>query len=261
MNPEEFADLLANIEPTPAMVRRVVALHEASAARSQQKSIGLSEIGDLCDRRVAMKLAGIEGRPGADKWLASIGTATHAWLADAFRAENERLGRERFLIEQRVEAAPELPGTCDLFDTDNGAVWDHKILGEWSYGQIAAGTVKPTYRVQLHSYGRGHERAGREVKTVGLLAYPRFDNLTGTFRGKGLVVWSEPYSRDLALAAIERAEELRINAALADWATIAAWPSHDCKFCPFLRPGAVSETGCPGYTERTVAPTVWAGIV
>lgn len=111
-------------------IRRVVNAAAAEAPRSLQRHLGPSEIGHLCDRQVAGKLAGLPRTNHVqDPWPSIVGTATHAWLAEAFSSENERLGRIRWVPEARVTPIDGHPGTADLYDADEAAVVDHK--GVW----------------------------------------------------------------------------------------------------------------------------------
>lgn len=263
---EAFAELLAAVrggdtttphapaEDTHAMIRRVVRQAETGAARSQQRRIGLSEIGDPCDRAVAYRL--LETEPvdtGRDSWLATVGTAVHAWLADAFEAENKRLGRRRYVVEERVHLTDGYSGTCDLYDTDTATVIDHKVLGVTSLRKIRDGQIPPKYQTQIHAYGYGHTRAGREVRQVTLACYPRSDNLAGEFGGAGLHLWSQPYDEQVALAGLDRLSQLSALLHQLDpetdptrWALIPATVGEDCRYCPFRRPGQPDQTGCPG---------------
>jgi hypothetical protein len=60
-----------------------------------------------------------------DPWPSIVGTAIHAWMADAFTAANERYGL-RWVAEHRVTPHPDHPGTADLYDALEQAVVDHK---------------------------------------------------------------------------------------------------------------------------------------
>ena len=56
------------------------------APRSQQKRIGLSEVGQPCVRRNAYKLLDwAQTNPKTDPWPSISGTAIHSWLADCFK--------------------------------------------------------------------------------------------------------------------------------------------------------------------------------
>jgi len=236
------------------MIRRVIRTAETGAARSLQREIGLSEIGIDCDRAVAYRLFETEPvNTSRDSWLATVGTAVHVWLADAFEAENQRLGRTRFVVEERVFLTDGYNGTCDLYDTDTSTVVDHKVLGVTSLRKIRDGAIPAHYRTQLHAYGYGHARAGRNVRQVVLACYPRSDNLGGDFGGGGLYLHAEPYDQQVALQGLDRLSrlttllaQLNPEAEPSRWALIAAKPGDDCKYCPYRRPGPPDETGCPG---------------
>lgn len=234
----DLADLLTTLITTAAR----------NAPRSLQKRIGPSEVGIECARRLAYKwLEWPEVNSGGDPWPSIVGTATHDWLANALEAHNRALGRTRWLVEQRVHPAPGLSGSCDAYDTDTGTVLDHKIVGETSMRKYRQ-QVRAQYRVQAHLYGLGWENAGHTPRRVALAIYPRGGLLTG------LYVWSEPYDRDLALAAIQRLDaireatnQLRVDEIPENWALIPASPSSDCRYCPWMLPGSRDlATGCPG---------------
>ena len=99
--------------PPREAVAELIQRTAAAAPRSLQVEMGPSEAGEPCTRRLAYKIMDWR-KPGRDldPWAAVQGVAVHAWLADAFRAENERLGRVRYLVEQRVQpvSVAERPG-------------------------------------------------------------------------------------------------------------------------------------------------------
>lgn len=260
-------------EPAPvdlrAEIMRVVQTADAEAPRSRQTAIGPSEVGHPCDRYLAYKLfAATPVNVRHDNWLAILGTATHAWLADAFQADNTRLGRTRWTVEHRVYATDGLSGSCDLYDHDTATVIDHKILGVTSLRKIRSGDIPPKYRTQLHIYGYGHTRAGRPVQTVALACYPRADTLRGEYSGNGLHLHTEPYDPAIALAALERIAKVTQDGAVLELDThpdryqlIPATPE-DCRYCPYYKPGAASasDAGCPGQTT-TELPTSIPGLL
>lgn len=253
----------ANLPPLDETIRAVVQAAGDGSARSQQRRIGPSEIGQECDRFIGYKLMSVEPtNVGRDNWLAILGTAAHAWLEAAFRANNT-ITPGRWLIEERVWLNGSLSGSCDLFDTWTGEVIDHKLLGKTSANKIRKNGPPPKYRVQLHLYGYGHARAGRQVNRVTLACYPRNDSLNGQFGGQKLLVWSEPYDEQIALDALTRIASITETAAVLDiehhperWALIPATSGDDCKYCPYFNPNATSasDTGCPGPT--TAPPTL-----
>ncbi len=93
--------------------------------RSKQVSIGPSEIGHECLRRLAYKLIDIpkvnEGSNG--NWAAQVGTAIHAHLAEIFAKI------DGFQVEQKVQIRGGLSGTVDLYDEVRGIVMDWKTTG------------------------------------------------------------------------------------------------------------------------------------
>src|SRR5580704_5039743 len=60
----------------------------AHSTRSMQQTLGPSEIGHECDRRLAYKLAGYPTvNPTASGWAAWVGTQIHRGLAELFAEE------------------------------------------------------------------------------------------------------------------------------------------------------------------------------
>lgn len=249
--------------PLDQEIRRVVRAASDSAPRSRQRRIGPSEIGQTCDRFIAYKMLDIDPvNTGRDSWLATLGTAAHAWLEGAFHADNLRQPG-RWLIEERVWLNDSISGSCDLFDQVTGTVIDHKLLGTTSMRKTRRDGPIAKYRVQLHLYGYGHARAGRQVNTVALACYPRNDSLAGDFGGGGLHVWTEPYDERIATDALTRIAAITETAAVLDleghpdrWPLIPATPGEDCKYCPYFAPASTTAdaTGCPGPT--TTPPTL-----
>lgn len=255
-------------EPLDTTIKRVVAAADANSERSQQTAIGFSELGNPCDRFLAHKAIGTTpANTDQDNWLAIVGTAVHAWLEKAYAADNERLGRTRWVIEETVYALPNLYGHGDLFDVDLGAVIDHKILGVTKLRKIKKGEISLEYRVQMHLYGYGHKQAGREVREVILAVYPRNDSLRGQYGGNGLLLHREPYDEQIALDAVARwlrvveyAMTLEVDRHPDRWPLIPATPGDNCKYCPFLRPGRpADDTGCPG--QPVEIPTTMPGLI
>jgi hypothetical protein len=135
-----------------------------------------------------------------------VGTAVHAWLEEKFEQENERLGRQRWLTETRVQIAQlgddVIAGSCDLFDTDTGTVIDHKCIGPRQLLSYKANGPSDVYRTQVHLYAWGYAKTGREVNTVAISFVPRDGELASGF------VWSEPYDPAIATDALMRLHRL-----------------------------------------------------
>src|SRR5688500_1296430 len=65
-------------------LRDVFEYHAARAPRTLQQHLGPSELGVMCDRQVAGKLAALPvTNHVSDPWPSIRGTALHAWAADA----------------------------------------------------------------------------------------------------------------------------------------------------------------------------------
>lgn len=156
----------------------------ANSPRSLQKTLGPSEIGHGCARRLAYSLARPEFRSSEadvpafkiDPWPSIMGIAGHAWLADAIAMANAALGFERWISETRVTAWDDVEGgigTCDLYDTQTESVIDFKINGPTEFKKHVKHGMTPTYRGQVNTYGLGYKNTGRNVRKVGLLLIPR----------------------------------------------------------------------------------------
>jgi hypothetical protein len=241
-----------------AEIRRVVTVAAEQTPRSLQVHLGPSEIGHVCDRQVAGKLAGLPRTNHVqDPWPAVIGTATHAWLADAFAAENTRLGEVRWVPENRVTPIDGHAGTADLYDAVEQTVADHKVLGSTSMARIRAASGPPRhYVIQLLLYARGYRRLGLPVIRVAILAYPR--TLASL---DGLYVWDRPHTPADEELLDEVVAQLDVRkqwaAALitgsAQLNDVPADTSDDCHFCPYFRPQTARDggPGCPGNATAT----------
>lgn len=239
--------------PLAADIRSVVVTHERTRPRSLQRALGPSEVGDQCARKLAYKmLHHTVSNEDSDPWAAIIGTATHAWLADAFLAANMRLGRIRYLVETAVTVRPGLSGSCDLYDVDVATVIDHKIVGTTSMREYKAHGPRPAYRVQAHLYGAGFINLGLPVERVALAFYPRGGLLSG------LYIWDEPYDPDVATAALARQDQILEAACALDvehhpenYKHLPRSAGHACTYCPFWAPGPDTGNGCPGHLSGT----------
>ncbi|HEX6871070.1 MAG TPA: hypothetical protein VF163_08230 [Micromonosporaceae bacterium] len=237
-----------------AELRQVVHEHARNSKRTLQKHLGPSELGTPCDRQVVGKLVGAPvTNHVVDPWPSIVGTATHAWLADAFTAWNTRHGFARWLAEQRVIPHPDHTGTADLYDGEEQAVVDHKVLGESSMAKVrSVAGPSPRYQIQLLLYGKGYRVLGLPVKRVALAAYPRTAASLD-----GLYVWERATGDhdDALIAEVFRLTDRRkataeeVLSGKRQLSTVAIAPDDDeCFFCPFYRPQSKRDNGpgCPG---------------
>lgn len=248
-----------------AELRRVVVEHAERSPRSLQLQLGPSEVGVACDRQVVGKMAGLpKTNHVSDPWPSIVGTAVHAWLADAFAEDNRRRGLIRWVPEQRVITHPDTslihPGTGDLYDAVEQAVDDHKVLGESSLSKVRSADGPPRkYVVQLLLYGEGFRRLGLPVRRVALIAWPRTSSSLD-----GLYVWDREHtSADDQLiqevfdqTRIRQQLALEVHAGRLSINQIPSAPdSSECFFCPFYRPQSARDggPGCPGTATNSNA--------
>lgn len=195
----EFAEQDELLRELKALVRYAA----ANAPRSLQKTLGPSEIGHGCARRLAYSLARPElGEQRKDlpyfkmdPWPSIMGIAGHAWLATAVEMENERLGRQRWLSETKVTAWDDVEGgigTCDLYDTDSESIFDFKINGPTEFKKYVKKGPSDTYKGQVNVYGKGYKQRGRAVRKVGILFIPRAGLLSDAH------LWMDDFDEGLA---------------------------------------------------------------
>lgn len=234
-------------------LRGVITRQATLAPRSRQVHLGPSEIGEPCSRQVVGKLAGITPTNHiSDPWPSIVGTAVHAWLAEAFRDENARERVLRWVPEARVIPHPDHAGTADLYDAWEQCVCDHKVLGASSLAKVRARGPSRRYRVQLILYGLGYRLLGLPVKRVALAAYPRTAATLDS-----MYVWGHLLTpEDDALAqevleqtAVRKLLAAEVTAGHMHWMQVPATPDGDgCYFCPMYRAQSAYDNGpgCPG---------------
>lgn len=245
------------VDPAAAALKRelqdIVLWNENHSPRSQQVSIGPSEIGDPCDRKIAYRLAAVPAvNTWSDPWPAIVGTAVHAWLETAINNYQRVHGDQGWRTELTVFPDQFIIGHSDAYNYLHRTVLDHKTSGTEGMRKVRKGILPPSYRSQVHMYGLGHALAGRPVETVALAFFPR----SGWLRD--LFIWQEPYDETVAKAALarmygigQRLIDMNIEANPHRYEQIEATPGDSCVWCPWYRtdlPGdaAASERGCGG---------------
>lgn len=223
--------------------------------RSLQKTIGPSELGQECPRRIAYTLLGIGPfNPFSDvPWLPTIGTAMHAWLEEKFGINNAA-AYDRWLLEMRVSVGEilgvEITGSADVYDRATCTVVDWKVVGATQLKKYRSKGPGQQYRCQGHLYGRGFIRRGVPVDNVMIVFLPRNGELRDAH------VWSEPYDEAVALWALERANGIAIGAAALGTGVLEQLEPVEsfCRRCPFYKPGSTDlATGCPGVETSTTS--------
>lgn len=219
--------------------------YQHARPRSLQPTIGPSEAGSDCMRKIAMKLTQQpEVNFEKDSWPAWVGTQGHEGLEKMLAWANERFAVPRYLIEAEVEfgSQPMPRGHSDAFDRLNARVCDWKFPGKASISKMHLDGCPTGYRTQLHLYGLGMERAGETVREVCLVALPREG---GTLADK--YVFIEDYDREIALAALRRVESIdnRLSQIGRDWRQAPKTTSFLCNWCSYYLPNDKEETkGC-----------------
>ena len=223
--------------------------------RSAQKTLGPSEIGTVCDRRLAMSLMGIEPvNPGGDGWAAFVGSCGHEGLEQMFKWASANTGR--FETEMKLQFGSTLvpKGTGDLLDRTLMMFLDHKFMGEYSLKKLRAEGPSETYRIQVHTYAYGAILAGEKVKDVAIIGWPRAGSSLD-----GLYVWTEKYDKKIAVDALKRVETIHAQTQsrrqydtenlLEVSKSFPTGAKYECKFCPFYLPGDKEMArGCSGGT-------------
>ncbi len=214
--------------------------------RSKQVSIGPSEIGHDCLRRLAYKLIDIpkvnEGSNG--NWSAQVGTAIHAHLADIFAKV------EGFQVEQKVQIRSGLSGTVDLYDEVRGIVMDWKTTGASGLKERRSSGATDQQIIQVQLYGYGLAQQGAVVNQVALIYLPT----SGSIDDMHIELYD--YNEQMALAALERLDNLYALLTSIDveqfpsmWAVVPKVSSRLCNYCPYFQPFSKDESiACAGDT-------------
>ncbi|MFT2014638.1 hypothetical protein ACMA1D_02135 [Streptomyces sp. 796.1] len=247
---DEFGERLAE------RIGEFIIASDAASARSQQVAIGPSDVGEPCERQLSYRmLAWPQTNDRHDPIAAIIGTGFHMWMAEKFAARQVDIGGGvlRYAIEERVtvrEGYTEestLCGSADLYDRLAKLNYDWKLVGLSSLDKYRRQGPGEKYRVQAHLYGLGQENAGQAPDRVVVVFIARHHELK-------VHVWSEPYDRSVAEAALARLDRIRQRVLDLDpeahperWHQIPMAERPNCRFCPWLRPGSTDlSQGCPG---------------
>lgn len=249
-----------------AVVKRAIDAHP----RSLQKSLGPSEVGTPCERKLGYKLLGHPERPMPPNWKATLGTAAHAWMEQAFDADNLKIapelgGQERWLIETKltcgfVPGMGFLTGHSDLYDRVTASNLDHKFVGPTQLKHYRSAGPSQTYKAQAHLYGVGWQMAGLPIDRVGICFLPRQGELADGF------MWSEPLNAAAAKWAMDRLARIvaLVNALGAESLPVLPTADDWCSHCPFQRFGSTDpKVACAGHpgsrSTQSEAPTLTFG--
>jgi hypothetical protein len=253
--PKPFSGNTAWAESYALALRRVVVDYANHSPRSLQKELGPSEIGTLCDRQVVGKLAGIERTNHiVDPWASIVGTALHAWFAQAFDWDNRYHNYVRWLTEFRVHPHPDHPGTGDLYDFTEEAVVDHKNLGDTPMKHLRNHGPVRRYFVQKLAYAKGFRLMGLPVRRTVLVAWPRTkSSLDTTFVHEHTLTPADDVLLDdvFTWMQVRKALATAVRDGVLSLNDITPTPDdEECYFCPFYRADVLTDpnaTGCAGH--------------
>lgn len=216
-----------------------------NAPRSLQRSIGPSEVGSPCRRRLAYKLLGATPvNVGGDPFASWAGTQMHEGMEVAMTLANAGEPDIRWVTESRVHVTDTLAGSADLIDRKLLAVVDHKFVGKTSHDRARRHGPSEQYRIQANLYAHGLRKEGVPIEHVVIAYWLR----TG-FKTSDLHVWAEPYNEQVALDALAALDALRALVDTTGWNALAILPAVDahCTFCPMWQPNSADlARGCPG---------------
>ena len=216
--------------------------------RNRQITVGPSDVGTPCDRELAYRLVGLGAAQYGDPLPSIVGTATHAWMAEAVQRFEEAHGFKRYGVEMKVAPDVILKGSTDLYHYTRRLVLDWKFPGPDAFRDMRKHGISQRYLAQLNLYGKGHIRAGRPVDKVGIVAMSRSGVL------KDMWVRIVDYDEEVANKAIRRMYDLGdlvVREGILDepsrWDMITPTPSRLCGYCRMYRSGGpADDTGCPG---------------
>jgi len=217
------------------------------SSRSLQKTIGPSELGDSCERKIAYRLAGVnEVNEWADPLPAIVGTAIHAWLERAINKFQAVHHMDRWVTESTVRVDALLRGHVDLYDRETYTIIDFKTMSPTKMKEFKSKGPSDVHIDQVNLYAMGKRNAGEPVRFVSLIAVPRSGWLSD------VRVWVGAYEPERAQRALDRmygiADKLIGMGDKIDFASLPASPGRGCSFCPWYVGGDrdASESGCPG---------------
>lgn len=218
-----------------------------NSARSTQATIGPSELGGQCDRKIAYRLAGtVEVNFHRDPLPAIVGTAIHAWLEKAITNFQAVHYMDRWMTEVTVHPDPIITGHCDLYDKELECVIDFKTVSPTKLKEWKSKGPSEAYQDQVNLYAKGLARLGHPVKKVALIAVPRSGWLSE------IQVWADDYRPERAQACLDRmygiADKLIKMGDNLAFREIPASPERACSYCPWYRGGTKDAdlSGCAG---------------
>lgn len=223
--------------PLGMVVASNIELGVITSNRSVQTTIGASEVGYPCARRLAYRLTGAPAVNLGDPMRLLVGTGVHFALEDIHHRLDR--GAQRFQTEVPL-VYRDIPGQADLLDTYLHALLDWKTCSKERLAKYQKDGPPINYRVQTQIYAAGLQEAGYDVQQVGIVFLPYDGALSSLW-----VAEAAP-DRTEADSAIDRLESLRGKPP----AEVAATPDRLCAYCAHYNPRSTDlNRACPGNTN------------
>ena len=215
--------------------------------RSQQKTLGPSEVGHPCLRKLAYGLLQTpKSNSYSDPLPSVVGTGAHSRMEEFARRANARLGRPRGLPEFKVTVREGLTGTCDLVDLDTMTAIDWKFPGTSGMAKYSSKGPSEQYHMQAHLYGRGLRNVGIPIERVAIAFIPRGGQL------KHSHLWTEPYNDALVDSMLNTIDDTialiegyGMRKHLDEISRIPV-TTQDCWLCPYHRAVPAGPHQCNG---------------
>lgn len=243
-----FTSLLGPGEQLAKELGDIITQAGVYAPRSRQVAIGPSEVGHECVRRLAYKMLDWEkvNESQGGNWVAQVGTAIHAHLAEIFAK------KEGYEVEQRITIRPNLSGTIDLYDAKRGIVMDWKTTGFKGLQERRSQGATPQQLTQVMLYAYGKKQTGALVTQVALIYLPTSGGLDE------MHVELHPYDEAMALGALARIDNIMtmltgvdVESNPENWSLIPKTPSKTCSYCPYFLPFSDDlSRACDGFSRE-----------
>lgn len=238
--------------PLAKTIDDLIYLKYRRTPRHLQKELGPSEIGEPCERKLALKIMNEPTVNEGDPLPSIVGTAAHTWMEEACHQWNERVGRIEWITELGIEIVPGIIGHSDVYHVPSASVVDWKFPGAEGMKEVRANGPSELYRVQGQLYGKGWARLGLPVENIVIVFLPRGGQLHGRY---GRVIESESYDESIADRALERYYAIVTRCADLDvehhplrYKLFPVEKGHHCTYCAWFKPGNDTGKSCPGWT-------------
>lgn len=238
---------------TADMVRDLIVSQDAGRPRSQQKTLGPSNLSTPCARKIGYQVLDVPPvTPSTVNLAAWVGTGIHEQMELACAAENKRAKAKVWETEIRCQIPIKPPIQChvDAYYHPTYTALDWKSVGPSALQKYRRQTPD-NYATQIDLYGLALVLSGYRVDTVGICYIPRNGDLSDIH----VTTW--PWTGERADAAIKRYEQI-LAATGAGAAVLPLLPTAgDCRFCRWWNPGVAwtdptgVTAGCPGHPETT----------